>query len=143
MPYEIMQDGSFWLIAIMYSLVAYFHGHQGSHVVAVRLGGAELSPVLTNVLNGYGWLYPISWLFLIWYGYKTIWWYAASVFVFGFVFRLLWTKLEMASGLIRNAWLISLVGIPVIPLLLVSMVELTFMSTGTSYWLEACRRCPV
>jgi hypothetical protein len=137
-----MPDSSFWFISVMYSLVTYVHGHQGSHLVAIQSGNAELNPVLTFILVVYNWLAPVSWVFIFWYAFKTVWWYAVGVLVIGFIFRLIWTKLEVVSGLVKNAWVISLVGIPTIPLLLVCMVELVFASTETEYWLEACRRCP-
>ncbi len=48
-----MPDSSFWFIAVMYSLVTYVHGHQGSHLVAIQSGSAELNPVLSLILVAY------------------------------------------------------------------------------------------
>lgn len=116
----------------MYSLLAYFQGHQGSHLAAIKSGQAELNPVLLSILLIYNWLFFVPWLFVVWYGHKTVWWYAVGVFVIGWVSRLVWTKIGMVTGLIKNAWAISLVGILIIPALLLCMVELTFLSTETS-----------
>src|SRR5437879_537507 len=125
----MMPDAAFWLITVMYSIVAYLHGHQGSHLVAIKSGQATLNPILLGILRGYNWLLFMPWLFLIWYGYKTVWWYAVGAFVIAWVFRLLWTKIGVVTGAIKNAWAISLVGIPIIPVLLLVMVKLTLWST--------------
>lgn len=134
---KMTADTTFWLIAIMYSLLAYFHGHQGSHIAAIKSGQAKLNPVLLWILLVYNWLFFVPWLFLIWYGYKTIWWYAVGVFVIGWVFRLVWTKIGMVTGIIKNAWSISLIGIPIIPALLFCMVELADFknSLASETWL--------
>jgi hypothetical protein len=46
-----MPDAAFWLIAIMYSILGYLHGHQGSHLAAIKSGQAELNPVLRMILK--------------------------------------------------------------------------------------------
>jgi hypothetical protein len=133
---------AFWAITVMYSLFGYFLGHQASHLAAINAGRATLNPVLTLVLLIYHWLF-FPWLFLAWYGYKTVWWYAIAALAIGLAFRLSWTKIEIVSGAVRNAWAISLIGIPIVPVLLIFMVKLTLWATETSSLLEACRRCPV
>jgi hypothetical protein len=110
--------------------------------VEVGSGHATLSPLLFFILIVCGWLFH-PWLFLIWYGYKTIWWYAVGVLAIGFVFQLLWTKIGIVTGAVKNAWAISLIGIPIIPALFFFMVTLTLWSTETSSLLEVCRRCPL
>ena len=137
-----MPAPGFLPIAVMYSLFAYFRGHQASHLAAVASAQAKLNPLLALVLLVYHWMFW-PWLFLIWYAYKTVWWYAVAAFVIGLVFRLIWTKIEMVTGAVRNAWAISLIGIPIIPVLLILMLKLTLWSTETSSLLEGCRRCPV
>jgi hypothetical protein len=136
------QDPALWLIAVIYSLLTYFLGHQASHLAWISAGQSRLNPLLTLILLVYHWLFH-PWLFLVWYGYKTVWWYAFAVFGIGLVFRLIWTKIGIVTGAIRNAWAISLIGIPIIPVLLTFMVELTLRATETVSLLEACRRCPV
>jgi hypothetical protein len=115
-------------------------GHQGSHLVAIKFGQATLNPLLVTILLVYHWLFH-PWLFLIWYGYKTIWWYGLAAFGIGLVFQLIWTKISAITGVIKNAWAISLSGIPIIPVLLIFMVKLTLWSTQTTSMLEPCRRC--
>ena len=137
-----MPAPGFWPIAVMYSLFAYFLGHQASHLAAITVRRAELRPRLALVLLVYRWVF-FPWLFLIWYGYKTVWWYAVAAGVTGFAFRLIWTKIEMVTGAVRNAWAISLIGIPIVPVLLILMLKLTLWSTETNSLLERCLRCPV
>ena len=108
-------DSTFWVIASLYSLSSYFLGHQGSHLAALRAGTAVLNPVLVLPLVVYNWLSFLPLGFLIWCGYKTVWWYAVGTFLVGWVIRLAMIKIEMASGLTRSAWAISLLGILVIP----------------------------
>jgi hypothetical protein len=125
----------------MYSWFAFFRGHQGSHLVAIKCGQATLNPMLVTILLVYHWLFW-PWLFLIWLGYKAGWWYGLTAFIFGVAFRLVWTKISVVIEAIKNnAWAISLIGIPIMPLLLIFMVKLTLWSTETSSLLEPCRRC--
>jgi hypothetical protein len=91
-----MPDAAFWLVAVMYSLLTYLSGHQASHRVWVGSGHATLSPLLFFILIVCGWLFH-PWLFLIWHGYKTIWWYAVGVLAIGFVVQLLWTKIGIVT----------------------------------------------
>jgi hypothetical protein len=128
---------------MMYSVLAYVHGHQGSHIAAIVSGQATLNPLFLWILLVYNWLFFVPWLFLIWFGYKTSWWYAVGALAIGFVFRLLWTKIGIVTGAIKDAWAISLIGIPIIPVLLLFMVKLTLWSTETSSLLDVCRRCPL
>jgi hypothetical protein len=136
----VTYDVALWLIAVMYSFFAFFLGHQGSHLVAIKSGQATLNPLFVTILLLYHWLFW-PWLFLIRLGYKTAWWYCLAAFAVGLVFRLVWTKISMVTGAIKNAWAISLIGIPIIPVLLIFMVKLTLWSTETSSLLEPCRRC--
>lgn len=133
-------DATLWFIAVMYSFFAFFRGHQGSHLVAIKFGQATLNPLFVTILLVYHWVFW-PWLFLIWLGYKTAWWYGLAAFVIGLAFRLVWTKITAIMGANKSAWAISLVGIPIIPVLLIFMVKLTLWSTETTSLLEPCRRC--
>ena len=124
-----MPDGTFWAIAAANGLVGYFHKHQASHLAHLAIGNAELNPFLLHLLIGsyrwvYRWLVYLPWAFLVWYGYKTVWWLAVGAWVAGWIFQLVLVKIEMATGLTRSAWAISLVGIPVIPVLIIVMYDL-------------------
>jgi hypothetical protein len=66
-------------------------------------------------------MFPL--LFLVGYGYKTTWWLAAGAFIFAFVIRLVLIKIEIASGLVRNAWAISLSGILILPALVIALLR--------------------
>ena len=116
---------TFWTVAVLYGVIAYLCGHQGSHLAAVRTGRAPLAPVLVTILIVYNWLFFVPWLFLIWFGYETVWWWALAVLAIGFACQAVLTKIAMSTGLQKNAWAISLIGIPAIPLLLLAMVAAT------------------
>jgi hypothetical protein len=127
---QTIPSGTFWTVAVLYSLIAYFRGHQASHIVAIDAGQAALNPVLfrgllRSLTFGY-WTLGAPLVLLAWYGWKTVWWYAVGAVATAFVLRLFLTKFEMASGLTRNAWAISLSGILFVPALLTIM-----------YWLVA------
>ena len=121
-----MPDAKFYLISVLSSLVFYIRGHQASHVMAISVGQAELNPALLKAMVSsysfaFRWfgLFPI--LFLVWYGYKTEWWYAVGAFVLSFIIRLALTKIEIASGLVRSAWIISLSGIVILPVVIIAL----------------------
>ena len=135
-----MFDPTFWAIVLLYSMVAFITGHQGSHAFSIKTGLSTLNPVLTLLLGLYSLPFPI--LFLIWIGYKTIWWYAVSIFFMSLIFRLIWTKITIETGLVKSAWAISLLGIIIIPFLLFGIVKITLWSTDTSTLFEFCRKCP-
>jgi hypothetical protein len=126
---------------MMYSVVTYLHGHQGSHLVAIKTGKATLNPIFVVPLVIYNWLF-LPWLFLAWLlAYKIVWQDAAIFFGAAFIFRLIWTKVGIVTGAIRSAWALSLLGIPAIPILFICMVRLTLSATDTNSLLETCRRC--
>ena len=61
-------------------------------------------------------------LFLVWYAYimgvrAAIW-----LVVLAFMFRLCLVWLEKPLGLIQRAWIISLVGIPLVPILVATLI---------------------
>ena len=114
---------NFWELAAISGLVGYFHGHQGSHIAAVKAGQAKLSPIFLVLLVVYNWLSFVPWLILGWYGYKTVWWYALVAIFVGWMFQLVFVKAEVMLGLAKSAWAISLAGIPLIPVALIVMAE--------------------
>jgi len=98
--------------------------------------------MLVGILSIYAVLFS-PWLLLVWYGYKTVWWYALGALAIALPLRVVWTKIEMVTGAVKNAWAISLIGIPTMPVLVIIMIELTLRSTDTASLLETCRRCPL
>ncbi len=116
-----MPDAKFYLISVLSSLVFYIRGHQASHAVAIRVGQAELNPALAIAMALSYWFAFPTILFLVWYGYKTEWWYAVDAFVLAVIIRLALTKIEIASGLVRSAWIISLSGIVILPIVIIAL----------------------
>lgn len=106
----------FWTVVASCSVIWYFTGHQASHLVAVVQGRAELNPPAIFALQVFQWLDFAPWIFLVWYGVKSVWWAAAAAGAAGIVLRLILVKVEMMAGLQRNAWAISLAGLVIIPL---------------------------
>jgi hypothetical protein len=131
---------SAWVIAVMIGLAAFLFEHQGSYVEAgnprsaraasridLRDGAARTNtplPVFATIWL-YHWFWLLPWVFVLWYGFETTWWRAVAALVIGFLFRLFFAALARATGLLRNAWMIAWVGIPLIPFLLGAMVAVT------------------
>jgi hypothetical protein len=100
-------------------LLGWITGHQGSHCVALHTGRAELNPVLALIMG----LESVSWvLFLVWYAYMHGALAALWLAVQSFVFWLCFVWLEGRLGLTKRAWIISLAGILLVPVLLASLV---------------------
>lgn len=121
-----MPNAAFWELAALSGLLGYLHGHQASHLVWISSGRATLNPTLLRALMvsykyAYQWLFYLPWAFLVWYGYKTVWWYPIGAFVISVIFRLVLTAIETHTGLIKNAWAISLAGILLVPIALALM----------------------
>jgi hypothetical protein len=135
-----MPDISFWAIVIMYSGATFLHGHQGSHLAYLKIGSATLNPILILPM----WIYNITFpfvLFSAWIAYKVSWKYSLLIIGMSFILRLVWTGIASATGANRNAWALSLLGIPVIPVLFIFMVRLTLSATDTNSLFDTCRKC--
>ena len=61
-------------------------------------------------------------IFLIWYGFKTVWYYPLLLVAICFPGTIVLVMIEKALKLHRNAWVISIAGILLVPLLLYFMV---------------------
>jgi hypothetical protein len=133
-------DGFVWKLAVVYSLINYVRGHQGSHVafyLAHSGEGYNVNPFVIKLLSFY--VTPIFsplWLLVYLYiefGFQVV----VAVFIVAFVLRLVWTKIGIVTGLIKVGWFISLSGIPVIPLLAVIFCLLVSFQVNTySYPIE-------
>jgi len=135
--YNYLLDGFVWKLAIVYSLTNYVRGHQASHVVSYVADRGEdynIDVVLIKVLSFYGMpIFSPLWLLLYLYiefGIQIV----MAVFIAALTLRIIWTKVEIETGLIKNGWLISLSGIAGIPLLAVIFCLLvSFQAKTYSY----------
>jgi hypothetical protein len=122
-----MFSESFILITLLYGISAYFHRHQGSHLVAIRDGKASLNPVLVRVMQGFN-LTFLPWLLMLWVAFETVWYYPiliiliSQIISFGLVF------IETKFNLAKSAWLISLIGVLAIPLCLSAIILIVLSS---------------
>lgn len=135
-------------LIIAYSLWYYFLGHQMSHVIYAQQGHMPLVPsrvgenffalFLGENLGGttarrlslfLQYTFPLivsiervlGIALLIYFGYVSQWYLALVLYVIGFVGQFILVRVETAFGLQKQAWAISLTGIPVLPIVLVYM----------------------
>jgi hypothetical protein len=116
-----MLTAQFSALTTLFSLCAWFIGHQASHCAAYQSGNAELSHPVAFIMGLETFLGAI---FLAWFAYMDGIAHADGLLALSFVFRLALVKLESAVGLTRKAWAISLSGIFAIPALLIGLVML-------------------
>jgi len=69
-------------------------------------------------------------LFLVWYGYRTVWYYPFILAAIGFPATIVLTTIEHAMKLHRSAWAISILGILFVPVLLYLMISHINTTTG-------------
>ena len=62
-------------------------------------------------------------LFLLWYGYRTVWYYPLILAAIGLPMTFVLTAIERAMKLHRSAWAISTSGILFVPVLLYLMIS--------------------
>lgn len=109
-------------LIIAYSLWYYFLGHQMSHVLYASQGhGTTPSylPLYTALARFLG----IA--FLIFFGYISHWYFALILYVIGFIGQFILVRVEIALGLQKQAWAISIAGVPILPAVLVYMIYVT------------------
>lgn len=117
----------FLVLVFAYSALSWFVGHQGSHLVAISKGDAELNPALGFLMKLTSSV-PVYVGLLVWLGYRTHWYYPLVLFALSFLVRpLVFVSIERALGWDRSAWAISLIGILAIPLITFAMVYLVAM----------------
>ena len=122
MDYEVIL-----IMSILYGIATYFHRHQGSHLFNIKSGKVTLNPLLVLIL----WSYNISflpWLFLIFIGFKTIWYLPLIILGLSQIISLSLVSIEMKINYknndVINGALVSLLGIPMIPLCLIPLLFL-------------------
>lgn len=135
-------------LIISYSLWYYFLGHQMSHVIYAQQGHMPLVPsrvgeeffvlFLGENLGGatarrlslflqhtfpliVGIERVLGIAFLIYLGYVSRWYLPLALYAIGFVGQFILVRVETAIGFHRQAWAISLAGLPVLPIILAYM----------------------
>lgn len=111
-------------MAILYGIAIYFHRHQGSHLAYIKIGEVTLNPILVFIL----WVYNITflpWLALIFIGYKNNWKLPLIILLCAQIISMVLVSLEIKLNLQKNAALISLFGIFVIPISLILLIVLS------------------
>ena len=111
---------SYMVLILLYTFTAYFIQHQKSHLAFLGADRrVQLNPLLSTLMAVEG---IAGLLFLVWYGYKTVWYYPMILVLIGIPTTFVLKIVEHAVKLHRIAWAISITGIVVVPILLYLMV---------------------
>lgn len=115
-----MNSHPYLVLVILYSLTFYLYMHQSSHLTYLEADPrVRLNPLLSLLMS----IEQIAGLlFLVWYGYQTVWYYPLILAAIGFPCTIVLTTIERAIKLHRSAWAISISGILFVPVLLYLMV---------------------
>jgi len=115
-----MMATSFVVLAVPYIFVSYFAMHRSSHLAYLSADPTiTLNPIIVLLMR----IEQICGLiFLIWYGYMTVWYKPILLIAIGFLGTFIIKGIEHALKLHRVAWAISIIGVLVIPFLLWFMV---------------------
>ena len=116
-----MNSHPYLTLVILYAFTFYFSMHQSSHLAhldAYRRG--KLNPCLALLMSIEQ---IIIVLFLVWYGYRTVWYYPLILAAIGLPMTFVLTAIERAMKLHRSAWAISTSGILFVPVLLYLMIS--------------------
>jgi hypothetical protein len=107
-------------LVILYAFTFYFSMHQSSHLTYLEVDRRVwLNPRLALLMSVEQ---IIVVLFLIWYGYKTVWYYPFILAAIGVPMTFVLVMIEKAIKLHRSAWAISILGVFFVPMLLYLMV---------------------
>jgi hypothetical protein len=116
-----MSSHPYLTLVILYTFTFYFSMHQNSHLTHLEADRrVRLHPCLAMLMSVEQ---VIVLLFLIWYGYRTVWYYPLVLAAIGFPMTFVLTGIEHAMKLHRSAWAISISGVLFVPLLLYLMVS--------------------
>jgi hypothetical protein len=118
---RIMLTAQFSALTTLFSLCAWFIGHQSSHCAAYVTAQVKLSRPLAVIMGLETFL---GTAFLIWYAYMDTIGHAVGLVVLSLIARIVLVKLERMMGLTQKARAISLTGIVVVPVLLIGLVSL-------------------
>lgn len=123
-----MFSESFILITILYGFSSYFHRHQGSHLLAIRDGKASLNPILIRIMQAFN-LTFLPWFLMLWVAFETVWYYPILIILFSQIISFGLVFIETKFNLAKSAWLISLIGVVVIPVCL--LIIILIVSSGS------------
>jgi len=107
------------VIIAVFSVAAWIIGHQSSHCVAIKTGRAQPMPILQNIMGLETFL---GFAFLGWFAYQIGIVDALILLGLSLVVRLFIVKAEVAVGLTKQAWIISTLGVAVVPVALGGLV---------------------
>jgi hypothetical protein len=108
-------------LVILYTFTSYFSMHQSSHLAYLSADRrVRLNPCLAMLMSVEQ---IIVVLFLVWYGYKTVWYYRLILAAIGFPMTFVLTTIEHVMRLHRSAWAISISGVLFVPVLLYLMIS--------------------
>lgn len=116
-----MLTPQFYSLTVLFGVCSWLIGHQASHCAAFRAGHVNLSYPLALIM---GLQTFFGMIFLAWFAYMDGPARAAELFAFSFVVRLALVQLERVLGLTDRAWAISVTGLVIVPVLLISLVAL-------------------
>src|SRR5260221_6462401 len=128
-----MLTAQFSALTILFSLCAWFIGHQASHCAAYQARNVELSHPIACIMGLETFL---GLIFLAWFAYMDGIPHAAGLLALSFVVRLALVKLENVLGLTQKAWVISLSGIVAVPALLISLVMLVLHPISNDRYID-------
>jgi hypothetical protein len=115
-----MNSHPYLTLVILYSTASYFWMHQSSHLAYLQADfRVKLNPTLKLLMSVEQFGIP---LFLIWYGFRTVWYYPFILGALGFPAAMVLVMIEKAIKLHRSAWAISISGVLFVPVLLYLMV---------------------
>jgi hypothetical protein len=118
---QIVFDQAFFFVVLLYGVAVYFDGHQASHLMYMRAREEYLNPSIHFTLVLYS-ASHMPWLVLIWMWYKTTWHFPLAVMLFAQLVRLALVSIQDKLNLTKDAAVISLLGIIVIPICLISII---------------------
>ncbi len=106
-------------LLIAYPVWYFFLGHQMTNVIYATRGLATHPPFLPFFAGA---ARVLGAAFLLYFAYKSHWYFALILYLMGFVGQFVLVRIEMAFGFQKQAWAISLIGVLVLPIVLSYMI---------------------
>lgn len=107
-------------LLILYGFTCHFTMHQKSHILMASVDfRVKLNELLIFVMHVER---IATLLFLIWFGFRTVWYYPFILAALGYMVAFPMKIIEHTIKLHRNAWAVSISGIVFVPILLGLMV---------------------
>jgi hypothetical protein len=120
MTTPFMSSHPYLTLVILYTFTSYFSMHQSSHLAYLEVDWrVRLNPCVALLMSVEQ---IIVVLFLVWYGYRTLWYYPLVLAATGFPMTFVLTAIERAMKLHKSAWAISISGVLFVPVLLYVMI---------------------